>query len=82
VRCGLLFPYRASKIRRCFGSVEPVDVDVVIDNGHAANRIPERARSLPADLIVIGTHGAGGFEDLVLGSVTEKVLRAGCFSST
>ena len=26
-------------------------------------------------LIVIGTHGAGGFEHLVLGSVTEKVLR-------
>src|ERR1051326_311437 len=27
------------------------------------------------DLIVIGTHGAGGFEHLILGSVTEKVLR-------
>jgi nucleotide-binding universal stress UspA family protein len=28
-----------------------------------------------ADLLVIGTHGGSGFERLVLGSVTEKVLR-------
>jgi nucleotide-binding universal stress UspA family protein len=30
---------------------------------------------LRADLIVIGTHGTSGFEHLLLGSVTEKVLR-------
>jgi nucleotide-binding universal stress UspA family protein len=64
-----------AQISRCFDSAVAGDVDVIIDNGHAANRILERARSLPADLIVIGTHGAGGFERLVLGSVTEKVLR-------
>ena len=64
-----------AQILRCFGSVEAGKVDVVIDNGHVANRVLERARSLPADLIVMGTHGAGGFEHLVLGSVAEKVLR-------
>jgi nucleotide-binding universal stress UspA family protein len=37
--------------------------------------ILELARSLPADLVVMGTHGASGFERLMLGSVTEKVLR-------
>jgi nucleotide-binding universal stress UspA family protein len=31
--------------------------------------------SLPADAIVMGTHGSSGFEHLLLGSVTEKVLR-------
>ena len=30
---------------------------------------------MPSDLIVMGTHGRSGFERLVLGSVTEKVLR-------
>jgi nucleotide-binding universal stress UspA family protein len=30
---------------------------------------------LSADLIVLGTHGRSGFEHLLLGSVTEKVLR-------
>jgi nucleotide-binding universal stress UspA family protein len=33
------------------------------------------ANGLPLDLLVLGTHGRGGFERLLLGSVTEKVLR-------
>jgi nucleotide-binding universal stress UspA family protein len=33
------------------------------------------ASSLNADLIALGTHGRSGFERLMLGSVTEKVLR-------
>jgi nucleotide-binding universal stress UspA family protein len=56
-------------------SAGPIDADVLVESGRAATRILERATSLPADLIVIGTHGASGFEHLVLGSVTEKVLR-------
>jgi len=52
-----------------------VEVDVRVEVGSPVRQILECASSLPADLIVIGTHGAGGFEHLVLGSVTEKVLR-------
>jgi nucleotide-binding universal stress UspA family protein len=37
--------------------------------------ILEEAKAVPADLMVIGTHGRGGFEHLLLGSVAEKVLR-------
>ena len=56
-----------------------VPVIVLVDPGRPAAAIVDRAASMPADLIVIGTHGAGGFEHLVLGSVAEKVLRkAGC----
>jgi nucleotide-binding universal stress UspA family protein len=52
-----------------------VEVDVVVDVGQAAAQILRRARDGAADLIVLGTHGASGFERLVLGSVAEKVLR-------
>ena len=33
------------------------------------------ADRLPANLIVMGTHGRSGFQRMMLGSVTEKVLR-------
>ena len=51
------------------------DTSVVIESGQAAPGILKVASDRPADLIVIGTHGIGGFEHLLLGSVTEKVLR-------
>jgi nucleotide-binding universal stress UspA family protein len=46
-----------------------------VDIGGPVWRILECAAELPADLIVMGTHGHGGFERLMLGSVTERVLR-------
>lgn len=52
-----------------------IGLDIVIEIGQPASHILERAGSLPADMIVMGTHGASGFQRLVLGSVTEKVLR-------
>jgi len=45
-------------------SVEAVVVDEIL----------KRAAAVPADLIVMGTHGRGGFDRLVLGSVAERVL--------
>jgi nucleotide-binding universal stress UspA family protein len=50
-------------------------VSIEVELGLPAKHIVDRALSLPADLIVMGTHGTSGFEQLVLGSVTEKVLR-------
>jgi nucleotide-binding universal stress UspA family protein len=52
-----------------------IKVDVVVDIGLPANHILSRAVDLPASMIVMGTHGAGGFERFLLGSVAEKVLR-------
>jgi nucleotide-binding universal stress UspA family protein len=43
--------------------------------GTPAKHILDTAARWPAHLIVMGTHGASGFERFVLGSVTEKVLR-------
>jgi len=47
----------------------------VAEAGSAAAAIVAEAEAMPADLIVIGTHGRSGFERLVLGSVTERVVR-------
>jgi len=52
-----------------------VNVTTRVEVGQPATGIVEAARSLPASLIVMGTHGASGFDHLILGSVTEKVLR-------
>ncbi len=52
-----------------------VSTDVRVEAGAPAEAILACARAVSADLIVLGTHGATGFEHLVLGSVTEKVLR-------
>lgn len=61
----------------CRPAVEAgVVVDTVVVGGHPVPRILAQASGMAADLIVIGTHGAGGFQHLILGSVTEKVLRS------
>ena len=52
-----------------------VKTNVLFDDGDPAARILDRAKALACDLIVIGTHGLGGFERFMLGSVAEKVLR-------
>jgi nucleotide-binding universal stress UspA family protein len=52
-----------------------VVVDAVLREGNAAPGIVGQATSMGADLLVIGTHGRSGFERVVLGSVTERVLR-------
>jgi nucleotide-binding universal stress UspA family protein len=69
---------RASSMRKeiaAWSANAGVDVSADVAEGPAAAAIVEYAAHNAIDLIVIGTHGVGGFEHLVLGSVTEKVLR-------
>jgi nucleotide-binding universal stress UspA family protein len=51
------------------------DVEISVADGPVVPRILEAAGSMPADLIVMGTHGRGGFDRFVVGSIVEKVLR-------
>jgi nucleotide-binding universal stress UspA family protein len=53
--------------------VGDIPVDLEIAEGNVAAEILSRAGQ--TGLLVIGTHGRSGFDRLVLGSVTEKVLR-------
>lgn len=45
--------------------------------GYVEEEILARAAEMEADLIVIGTHGRGGFERFLLGSVASGVVRHG-----
>ena len=53
-------------------AVDPATAVSVV--GIVVGEILTRAAELPADLIVMGTHGRTGFDRLVLGSVAERVL--------
>lgn len=47
----------------------------VVHQGMAADSILAFAEAQKTDLIVMGTHGRRGFDHMMLGSVTERVLR-------
>lgn len=53
-----------------------VQVELVVREGPAAEDILRVAEEKDVDLIVMATHGRSGVQRLVLGSVTEKVIRA------
>lgn len=48
---------------------------VIVTTGDPADEILRTAKRLRSDLIVMGTHGLGGFKKLFFGSTTEQVLR-------
>lgn len=52
------------------------DVRLVAVEGDPATAIVDAAGSEPVDLIVMSTHGQGGWQRAVFGSVTERVLDA------
>lgn len=52
-----------------------VRVDLRLGDGLPIEEILRASTECQPDLIVLGTHGRSGFERLLLGSVTERVLR-------
>jgi nucleotide-binding universal stress UspA family protein len=64
-------------MRGLLGHQEPdVPVEYVVREAFDVRReILNQIETLGADLLVIGSHGRTGFEKLLLGSVTEHVLR-------
>jgi nucleotide-binding universal stress UspA family protein len=56
-------------------SASGIAVDTLLREGNVAAEILDQATTMGADLLALGTHGRSGFERLVLGSITEKVLR-------
>lgn len=56
-------------------SVDGAGAATELRGGPVVAGILAAGHEMGADLIVMGTHGRGGFERLALGSITEKVLR-------
>jgi nucleotide-binding universal stress UspA family protein len=65
----------AAALARPMG-VEPPTTLLRSDGRRASSDIVDVAMRWPADLIVMGMHGRGGLERLVLGSVAEGVARS------
>jgi nucleotide-binding universal stress UspA family protein len=67
-----------SQLERCVRIPDAADVDLAVRVQQAPSihqEILAQSGVLQSDLIVMGTHGLGGFDRWVLGSVTEKILR-------
>jgi nucleotide-binding universal stress UspA family protein len=54
----------------------PARVELLVREGAAAAEILRVSEEKNIDLLVMATHGRGGVQRLLLGSVTEKVIRA------
>ena len=54
---------------------ETVTVETEVRKGAPSQVIVDEAETTACDLVVMGTHGRGGIDRLLLGSVTERVVR-------
>ncbi|MFZ0800231.1 MAG: universal stress protein [Terriglobales bacterium] len=55
-----------------------IQPELVVHQGTAPDCILSFAQARKPDLIVMGTHGQRGYDRLVLGSVTNRVMRRAC----
>jgi nucleotide-binding universal stress UspA family protein len=51
------------------------NTEIIVKGGQAAHDIIKFSKDNSSDLVVIATHGLTGIEHLLLGSITEKVVR-------
>jgi nucleotide-binding universal stress UspA family protein len=66
-------PVRLERARQFVASTSALAVSGKILEGDPAKVIVEEAAAWPADLIVVGTHGYGGGQRVLLGSVSQLV---------
>jgi nucleotide-binding universal stress UspA family protein len=71
------FSYDPSEeLQRFIESFKAFDLSIKmrVDEGDPASRILNAISEEKADLVVMGTHGLGGYEEILMGSVTNKIL--------
>lgn len=52
-----------------------VSAEGLMVTGMVTDKVMEQAEKLDASLLVVGSHGHGALHDLLVGSVTESILR-------
>jgi nucleotide-binding universal stress UspA family protein len=60
-------------VREVLGDDLPLDVEQVVEQGDPAAVLLRRSEG--ADMLVVGSRGHGGFNRLLVGSVSEKCVR-------
>jgi nucleotide-binding universal stress UspA family protein len=61
-----------STVREVLGEQGGAKVQIHVESGHPAAQLLEEAKD--ADLLVVGSHGHGGFAGMLLGSVSQHVV--------
>ena len=56
---------------------ESINVETELHEGSPHEHISEYAKQHSIDIIVMSTHGHGGFKRLITGSTTDRVIRSG-----
>jgi nucleotide-binding universal stress UspA family protein len=59
------------KIKRHLGDIK---IHIIVKEGDFAKTILNTAKELKVDMIIMGSHSRNWLENIVMGSVTEKVL--------
>jgi len=62
-------------MRRLRPAANDVSIEHLLVEGNPAQEIDRVARDRACDLIVLGTHGRTGLKRLLMGSISEKVVR-------
>jgi nucleotide-binding universal stress UspA family protein len=55
-------------------AAQGIKAEIVIKDGHPAEKIIDAAKEFGADMIVVGSHGRHGAKKFLLGSVSSKVV--------
>jgi len=63
------------KMAKELSEIHEIEVEYQVLQGDPAEQLTRYAEEKDCDLIVVGRHGAGRLERLLLGSVSEKVIR-------
>ncbi|MEZ4570128.1 MAG: universal stress protein [Thermomicrobiales bacterium] len=62
-------------LNRLAGDIEGVEVSTIVLRGQPARRLVEYVDDLDDSLVVMSSHGRSGFRQLLLGSVTARVVQ-------